>query len=47
MEELRQLKAKDKKLQNELAVIEESLTVKLKDDMTAAEIAAKSRELGL
>jgi cell division protein FtsB len=45
--ELKTLKEKDDKLSADIASIETSLTTRLRQDMTAEEIAAKFREIGI
>jgi len=47
IEDLKRLKEKDKDIQEAIEKIEKSLEQKLKPDMTADEIAAKFREIGL
>jgi len=47
MQDLRELKGKDVALTKELEAIENDLSVKLAQDMTAEEIAAKFMEIGL
>ena len=45
--ELKDLKKKDKEVEKEIFEIEKNLENKLKEDMTAEEIAEKFRELGI
>jgi hypothetical protein len=47
VEKLKELKNEDEKLQSELKVIEASLENRLKPEMTADEIIAKFKEVGL
>jgi len=47
MEELRKLKEKDKEISSDIDAIEKSLEKKLKPDMTADEIIAKFKEIGI
>ena len=47
IEELQKKKEEDKKLKAEIEVIDKDLSKKLKEDMTAAEIAAAFRKIGL
>lgn len=47
IEELNKLKELDNKIQEEIKAIETSLENKLKEDMTAEEIAEKFREIGI
>lgn len=46
-DKLKDLRAKDMQLNKELDTIEQSLTERLKEKMTAEEIAAKFKELGI
>lgn len=45
--ELKELKKKDKKVEEEVSKIEKNLEDKLKEDMTIEEIAEKFREIGI
>jgi hypothetical protein len=47
LEELRGLKEKDDKLNKEIVAIDASLSDRLKSNMTADEIAAKFKEIGI
>ena len=47
IEDLHKLKEKDQKIKEEIEKIEQSLQTKLKDDMTAEEIAEKFKEIGI
>ena len=47
MDDLKGLKEKDKKISDEIAVIEKSLEERLKPDMTAEEIVAAFKKIGL
>jgi hypothetical protein len=47
MEELKKLKEKDKDIKDDIDKIETSLEKKLKPDMTADEIIAKFKEIGI
>lgn len=47
MQEIKELKEKDEFVSKELAKIEESLGERLKPNMTAEEIVAKFKEIGL
>jgi len=47
MEELKKLKEKDKEVSADIEKIEKSLEQKLKSDMTADEIIAKFKEIGI
>jgi predicted Holliday junction resolvase-like endonuclease len=47
MDDLKKLKEEDKKIDEDIAKIEKSLEKKLKPDMTADEIIAKFKEIGI
>ena len=47
MAELRELQKKDKEISSDIYEIEKSLETKLKPDMTADEIIAKFKEIGI
>jgi hypothetical protein len=47
IDDLKELREKDKKVQKEIVAIEKSLEKKLKPDMTADEIVAEFKKIGI